>query len=65
MAKLSAVRVLLALVAKKYWNLWQMDVKNDFLHGELDQEIYMVQPRCFENRGYPEYVCKFKKRYMG
>ncbi|CAL2236842.1 unnamed protein product [Prunus armeniaca] len=60
-AKLMTVRVLLALAANKDWNLYQMDVKNAFLHGELYREIYMTQPMGFENKVHPEYVCKLKK----
>ena len=38
-----------------------MDVKNAFLHDELDKDIYMEQPRGFESKIHPEYVCKLKK----
>ncbi|KAK3008223.1 hypothetical protein RJ639_015041 [Escallonia herrerae] len=63
--KLTTVRVLLALVASKDWTLWQMDVKNAFLHGELDQQIYMCQPMGFQSRNHPEYVCKLRKALYG
>ncbi|KAL0456089.1 UNVERIFIED_CONTAM: Retrovirus-related Pol polyprotein from transposon TNT 1-94 [Sesamum latifolium] len=56
--KLTTIRVLLALVASKHWNLWKMDVKNVFLHGELDREIYMNQPTGFLSPDHSEYVCK-------
>jgi histone deacetylase 1/2 len=42
-----------------------MDVKNAFLHGELDKDIYMEQPRGFERKMHPEYVCKLKKALYG
>ncbi|KAE8724613.1 tir-nbs resistance protein [Hibiscus syriacus] len=64
-AKLTTVRVLLALAANKDWNLWQMDVKNAFLHRELDREIYMTQPMGFQSQDHPEYVCKLRKALYG
>jgi hypothetical protein len=64
-AKITTVRILLALAACKSWKLWQMDVKNAFLHGELDKDIYMEQPRGFERKMHPEYVCKLKKALYG
>ena len=64
-AKITTVRVLLTLAGFKSWKLWQMDVKNAFLHGELDKDIYMEQPRDFESEIHPEYVCKLKKALYG
>lgn len=49
----------------KEWKLWQMDVKNAFLHGELDREIYMNQLRGFENQAHQEYVYKLRKALYG
>lgn len=40
-----------------------MDVKNVFLHGELDQEIYIKKLRGFENQAHPEYVYKQRKAF--
>jgi len=42
-----------------------MDDKNAFLHGELDKDIYMEQPRGFKSKIHPEYVCKLKKALYG
>ena len=42
-----------------------MDVKNAFLHDELDKDIYMEQPRGFKSKIHPEYVCKLKKALYG
>lgn len=38
-----------------------MDVKNAFLHGEVDRDIYMEQPKGFESKDQPSYVCKLRK----
>jgi len=45
---MSSIRVILGLVASLDLELEQMDVKTAFLHGDLDEEIYMVQPEEFE-----------------
>ncbi|CAL8122760.1 unnamed protein product [Prunus armeniaca] len=42
--KLNTVRVLLSLAANHDWPLLQFDVKNAFLHGDLQEEIYMDLP---------------------
>ena len=45
--KLVSVLVLLALVALLDLELEQLDVKTTFLHGDLDEDIYMEQPKGF------------------
>ena len=40
-AKMNTVRILLSLVVHYNWQLLEYDVKNVFLHGDLDEEIYM------------------------
>lgn len=47
MAKMNIVTVLLSLAANLGWTLQQFDVKNAFLHGDLDEEVYMEVPPGF------------------
>ena len=42
-----------------------LDVKTTFLHGELDEEIYMQQPKGFIVSGKEDYVCLLKKYLYG
>ena len=64
-AKITTVRVLIALVASKSWKLWKMDVKKAFLHGELDREVYIKQPKRFESKTQLDNVCKLRRALYG
>eukprot|EP00261_Vitis_vinifera_P033370 XP_019074613.1 PREDICTED: uncharacterized protein LOC109122377 isoform X2 [Vitis vinifera] len=46
-AKIASVRLFLSMVAMCHWPLYQLDIKNAFLHGELLEEVYMEQPSGF------------------
>jgi len=46
-------------------DLDQLDVKTAFLHGDLDEEIYISQPTWFKTVGKEDMVCKLKKSLYG
>ncbi|WVY91439.1 hypothetical protein V8G54_036953 [Vigna mungo] len=48
-AKLTTLCILLAIVASHHWILKQLDVNNDFLHGDLHEEVYMQIPPGFNH----------------
>ncbi|GJY36937.1 retrovirus-related pol polyprotein from transposon TNT 1-94 [Tanacetum coccineum] len=54
-------RVVLALCATYDLHLEQLDVKTAFLHGNLEEEIYMLQPEGFEQNGKENLVCRPNK----
>ena len=59
--KLNTIRVLLSLAANLYWLLQQLDIKNVFLNGELEEEVYMTLPLSFSKKGEENKVCKLRK----
>ncbi|KAL0388998.1 UNVERIFIED_CONTAM: Retrovirus-related Pol polyprotein from transposon TNT 1-94 [Sesamum calycinum] len=60
-AKMVTVRSIFSLAAFKSWKIWQLDVKNAFLYGELDREVLMEQPPGFDFKEFPRHVCLLKK----
>ncbi|MGV7988856.1 reverse transcriptase domain-containing protein, partial [Mycobacterium kansasii] len=64
-AKLNSIRVVLSLAVNLSWPLFQLDVKNAFLHGDLTEEVYMHQPPGFVASHNPALVCRLKKALYG
>ena len=64
MAKMNTVRILLSLAVNFNWELQQYDLKNAFLHGELEEEIYMSIPPRFSGSDGKK-VCLLMKALYG
>ena len=63
--KLVSIRIVLALVAVLDLELEQLDVKTTFLHGDLDEEIFMEQPEGYVQHCKGKLVCKLRKSLYG
>lgn len=64
-ARLESIRLLLAVACALNFKLFQMDVKSAFLNGFLNEEVYVEQPKGFEDPHYPDHVLKLKKALYG
>ncbi|KAL9267166.1 Retrovirus-related Pol polyprotein from transposon TNT 1-94-like protein [Drosera capensis] len=59
--RISSIRTVLSLTATLDLKMEQMDVKTAFLHGDLEEEIYMEQPDGFRVKDKEDYVCRLKR----
>ncbi len=60
-AKMTIRRAIIVMATTKRWSLHQMDVKNVFLHGDLQEEVYMEQPPGYVDQTHPNLVYKLEK----
>ena len=63
--KMSSIRTMLGIAASMNLEVEQLDVKTAFLHGDLEEEIYMEQLEGFIDKGNDQLVCKLKKSLYG
>ena len=64
-AKMATVRAVISMAVAKGWEFQQMDVKNVFLNGELQEEVYMENPEGYVHLEFLHYVCRLKKALYG
>jgi len=64
-ARLESIRILLSIACHLGFKLYQMDVKSAFLNGILQEEVYVEQPKGFQDPHHPHHVYKLKKALYG
>ena len=64
-AKMTSACLLLSMAAVSSWRLYQLAIKNAFLHGDLVEEVYMEQPPGFVAQGEPGLVRKLRRSLYG
>ncbi|XP_071681174.1 uncharacterized protein [Lolium perenne] len=63
--KPTTIRLLLSMAITRGWHLRQLDIQNAFLHGILEEEVFMRQPPGFEDPHYSGYLCRLDKALYG
>ena len=63
--KIASIRLLFYMAAMRSWPLYQLDIKNAFLHGDLAKEVYMVHPPGFIAQGKSGLVCRLRRSLYG
>lgn len=62
---MTRIQAILGLVAAHDRELEQLDVKTAFIHGDLNEEIYMMQPKGFIKCGKENLYCRLRKSLYG
>jgi histone deacetylase 1/2 len=63
--KPTTVRLILSIAVSRGWVLQQVDVQNAFLHGDIQEEVYMCQPPGYVDPNFPNRVCRLQKSLYG
>src|SRR3954470_1782540 len=62
---IKSVRIMLEIAAYFDYEIWQMDAKTAFLNGDMEEELYMIQPKGFVDPSDADKVCKLQRSIYG
>ena len=62
---IKSIRIILVIVAYYEYEIWQLDIKTDFLNGYLEEDVCMIHPEGFVDLEKARKVCKLKKIIYG
>lgn len=64
-ARMDTIRLVISMAAQHSWPIYQLDVKSAFLHGDLQEQVYIDQPLGYVKKGSEEKVYRLKKALYG
>lgn len=63
--KPTTIRIVFSIVVSSNWCIKQLDITNAFLHGFLQENVFMIQPQFYDHHLLPDHVCHLKKSLYG
>ena len=63
--KPTMIRLVLSIAISNHWCIRQLDINNTFLNCDLLEDVYMRQPRGFEDSTYSSHFCRLNKAIYG
>jgi hypothetical protein len=63
--KHATIWLVISIAVTYKWPIKQLDVQNAFLHGDLHEHVFMIQPQGYVHPQYPNHVCKLHKSLYG
>jgi Reverse transcriptase (RNA-dependent DNA polymerase) len=64
-AKMNTVQILVSIVVNKNWTLHQMNIKNTFLQGILEEDVYISLPPGYTQENTSNLICRLNKLIYG
>jgi hypothetical protein len=59
--KMVTIHIILSIVVSRKWCLRQLDTQNTFLHGVLEEDVFMKKPAGYFDPNFPHHICKLDK----